>query len=364
MSRGDEIFATRTPRYDHGMANPEHETKLREGVDAWNAWRRANRSIQPDLSASDLSYGNLVGVDFYGANLTQCNLSDSRLVRADLRAANLIWAECRNTDLSHALFSDAHLGEGDFKGSSFRNADFSYSDLTDAKFTATMFDGAEFRQSVLGATKFADVDLSLALDLDQCTHMAPSTIGIDTIYRSGGKIPDAFLRGCGVPDAFIAYAKSLVGSAIEFYSAFISYSTKDQDFADRLYADLQAKNVRCWFAPEDLKIGDKFRTRIDESIRLHDKLLLILSERSIASPWVEDEVESALERERRDGKLVLFPIRIDDAVMNTDVAWASSLRRTRHIGDFRNWKDHDAYSKAFERLLRDLKSDATAVPKP
>jgi hypothetical protein len=25
--------------------------------------------------------------------------------------------------------------------------------------------------------------------------------------------------------------------------------------------------------------------------------------------------------------------------------------------DFSNWKDHDAYQKAFERLLRDLKAD-------
>jgi len=27
--------------------------------------------------------------------------------------------------------------------------------------------------------------------------------------------------------------------------------------------------------------------------------------------------------------------------------WAASLRRTRHIADFRNWKDHDAFKKAW-----------------
>jgi len=114
--------------------------------------------------------------------------------------------------------------------------------------------------------------------------------------------------------------------------------------------------VRCWFAPENLKIGDKFRTRIDESIRLYDKLMVILTEHSIASAWAEEEVEGALEKERKSGKPVLFPIQLDDAVMETDQAWAASLRRTRHIGDFRNWKDHDAFKKAFERLLRDLKN--------
>jgi hypothetical protein len=58
----------------------------------------------------------------------------------------------------------------------------------------------------------------------------------------------------------------------------------------------------------------------------------------------------------QNNKLVLFPILLYDAVMETDQAWAASLRRTRHIGDFRAWKDHDPYQKSFERLLRDLKA--------
>ena len=150
---------------------------------------------------------------------------------------------------------------------------------------------------------------------------------------------------------------SLNGKTFEYYSCFISYSSKDQDFADRLYADLQNKGVRCWFAPEDMKIGDKIRDRIDQSIRIHDKLLLVLSEHSINSEWVEDEVEAAYEQERQRGKTVLFPIRLDSAVMDTDKAWVAKLRRSRHIGDFSQWKDHDAYQKAFDRLMRDLKAE-------
>jgi hypothetical protein len=203
---------------------------------------------------------------------------------------------------------------------------------------------------------FGDNDLSTVQGLETLNHGGPSTIGIDTIYKSKGNIPEVFLRGAGVPEDFITYMKSLVGKAIEFYSCFISYSSKDDDFARRLHADLQQQGIRCWFAPEDLKIGDKFRMRIDESIRVHDKLMVILSENSIRSPWVEEEVEAALEKERKQNKLVLFPIRLDDAVMETDQAWAASLRRTRHIGDFLTWKDHDPYQESFNRLLRDLKA--------
>jgi len=53
---------------------------------------------------------------------------------------------------------------------------------------------------------------------------------------------------------------------------------------------------------------------------------------------------------------VLFPIRVDEAVMEATQAWAADIRRTRHIGEFGNWRDHDSYKKALERLLRDLKS--------
>src|SRR5947199_10295689 len=94
-----------------------------------------------------------------------------------------------------------------------------------------------------------------------------------------------------------------------------TYSSKDDVFARRLYADLQSNNVRCWFAPEDLKWGERIRHGIDEAIRLHDKLLLILSKQSVASGWVEHEVKTALAKERKEKRTVLFPVRVDKAVL-------------------------------------------------
>jgi hypothetical protein len=76
----------------------------------------------------------------------------------------------------------------------------------------------------------------------------------------------------------------------EFYSCFISYSSKDAAFASRLHAELEKNGVRCWYAPEDIKIGKEFRQTIDDAIREYDKLLLVLSEHSVRSSWVQDEV--------------------------------------------------------------------------
>jgi hypothetical protein len=116
--------------------------------------------------------------------------------------------------------------------------------------------------------------------------------------------------------------------------------------------------VRVWFAPHDLAIGARIRPAIDESIRLHDKLLLVLSEASVSSQWVEQEVETALAREReQDGKTVLFPIRVDDAIMEIKSGWPALLRNTRNVGDFTRWKEHDSYQRAFDRLMRDLRAE-------
>ncbi len=142
---------------------------------------------------------------------------------------------------------------------------------------------------------------------------------------------------------------------IQYYTCFIGYASQDDLFAQRLHADLQDHGVRCWFAPEDMKIGDKIRSRIDKAIHQQEKLLLLLSEHSIASAWVEDEVEAALEKEQRQQQEMLFPVRLDESMMQTTQAWAAKLRRTRHIGDFTCWMESQAYQRAFERLLRDLK---------
>jgi len=304
------------------MANREHLAKILESVRAWNDWRKANPGVVPVL------YGAIL----IGANLRKANLKGANLVHANLSGANISGADLTGADLDYAFL----------RGSDLTGADFSGADLTEAS---------------IGHTTFGDNDLSDVKGLDTLQHGGPSTIGIDTIYRSHGKIPLAFLRGAGVPDNFIEYMGSLTGKALEFYSCFISYSTKDQKFAARLHADLQNKGVRCWFAPHDLKIGDRFQEEIEQSIRLYEKLLIILSENSVNSDWVEREVQAAMEKERRSpGDTMLFPIRLDDAVMQSNRAWAADIRRTRHIGNFREWKDHHSLKSAFERLLRDLKT--------
>lgn len=316
------------------MADQEHLDVLKQGVEVWNQWRERNPLTHPDLSRLglggrvDYSNINLSGTNLRFSSLTHANLSGANLDRADLMGANL-------------------------RGATLRGAKFNVTNLNSADLSEADLSNASLVQSI-----FANVDLQRIKGLEKVKHLTPSAIDIQTIYRSRGNIPETFLRGAGVPDSFITYARSLVGRAIEYFSCFISYSGRDETFVKRLYADLQSNNVRCWFAPEDMKIGDKLRPSIDESIYLYDKLLLVLSEHSVASQWVEQEVETALAKEREKTRTVLFPIRLDKVVMEIEGGWAPLIRNTRNIGDFTRWKRHDTYQKSFDRLLRDLKAES------
>jgi uncharacterized protein YjbI with pentapeptide repeats len=333
------------------MADDEALRLLKQRPTVWNDERKLGHFSRVDLSDSDLSGASLAGADLWDVKLSAANLVGADLRGVDLSMANLVAADLRGADLKTANLNGAvligtKLGSANLVGADLAGANFSGADLSD-----TDLSGAN-----LWNTIFADTNLGVAKGLETCNHYGPSTVGIDTLFESNGEIPEGFLRGCGVPGQFIAYARSLVTKPVQFYSCFISYSSHDQAFAERLHADLRAKNLRCWFAPEDLKIGDRFQDRIEESIYLFDKVMIVLSEASVQSRWVEREVNAAREREDRENRLVLFPIRIDDAVMSAPQAWAADIRRTRHIGDFSTWQSQVTYKAALDRLLRSLRA--------
>src|SRR5271165_5766802 len=336
----------------------------KEGVAEWNLLRLPTQPI-PDLSNADLQGTNLIGANLFSAALENADMRGALLVKANLSQARMRGVDLVGAALNEATLHQTSLIKADLSYSVLRKADFLGAVLSQANLSGSQLDGCNFEGAICGSTIFGDVDLSGALGLETIVHVTASTVGIDTLFRSKGKIPEGFLRGCGVPDALIVQQRALVGAMepIQFYSCFISYSSKDQPFAERLYSDLQGKGVRCWYAPEDLKIGEKIRVGIDESIRIHDKLLLVLSKNSVASDWVEKEVETAMEKERQRKRVVLFPIRLDDAVMKMETGWPADIRRSRNIGDFKKWKIHDAYQKTFDRLLRDLKAEESTKAK-
>jgi hypothetical protein len=250
--------------------------------------------------------------------------------------------------------------------SGISGADLEGADLSRADLSGADLEGADFSRAIIAWTVLGDCDLSVAKGLDSVQHKGPSTIGVDTLYKSGGNIPESFLRGCGVPDDFITFIPSHFGiqQAIQFYSCFISYSSKDEEFARRLHSRMRDEKLRVWFAPEDIKGGEKLHEQLERAIQMHDRLLVVLSEESMKSEWVMSEIRKARKAEVKEKRRKLFPIRLVDfdAIRDWECFDADHGKdlavevREYFIPDFSNWKDHDSFEGGFSRLLRDLRA--------
>ena len=180
------------------MANEAQLAILDQGVDAWNEWRDTHLGPNPDLRGADLSGRALHRIHFRDVDLREAILGKADLRGAGLGGAKLDKADLRGTDLRGANLRGASLAGADLRGA----------DLTETRLCEATLVGANFSEATVGQTEFGDLDLSSALGLETVKHWAGSTLGIDTLFRSKGNIPDTFLRGVGVPESFIALLHS------------------------------------------------------------------------------------------------------------------------------------------------------------
>lgn len=319
--------------------------RIAAGVSAWNVWRRANPAERIDLAGAVLHQtrapwepGQLIQLDLEGINLRGANLDYAVINGGNLRRA----------DLSSATLRNANLRRADMSGANLRAATLAGTNLTLATLRDANVTEALFWETVLARTDLRDV-----IGLDAARHGGPSVLDHRTIQRSGA-LPDRFFRGVGLSDALIRFFLGRAGGDGVYADCFISHSSSDQKFVEKLYTDLQQRGVRCWYAPKNLPIGAKTRQALDDAIRSNERLVVVLSRESIGSAWVEKEVETAFEEERLRNCTVLLPVRIDDSVMTSRTAWASDLR-TRNIGNFSLWQsDLQAYRDSLKQLLAAL----------
>ncbi len=252
------------------MANPKHVEILKSGVEEWNAWRKENPEVRPDLSRSslvdfnlgdaNLSICNLNGADLKSANLSGANLSgatlrNSNLEKTDFLMANLAGACLDKSFLFRAVLWDVNLSGASCKEAKFVRLEFANAELIDASFLAAEFRDVTVRESTIAATfhtavfrnvqirdsvltavtfekallsqvifsgiEFSDVRLSdaklegvaivksslvRAEGLSSCQHLTPTAIDRISVVNSD-KIPDAFLKGCGWQDWEIESSK-------------------------------------------------------------------------------------------------------------------------------------------------------------
>lgn len=271
-----------------------------------------------------------------------------------------------------ADFSNRDLQGSDFSNRNLSGARFRYASLRGSTLIDTIFHGANlYKADFTGArmfdTVFRRVDLSSVLGLDTVLHHGPSTIGIDTILRSRGRINRKFLIESGTPsdaaDELIAWA-TRHKHARAFQSVFISYGGPDESFARSLKRKLQANGVDTFLFSADASPGDRLHRVMREGVNEYDKVVLVCSESSLNRLGVQNEIEEALSREAREGgSQILIPIRIDDFVLSD---WApkypgmAAAIRDRVIANFAPTSDqNDAIpDDQFEKLISVLVDEA------
>ena len=362
-----------------------------------------------DLRGANLGNANLTSAFLYGANLTGTNLNQANLKQARLNNASLRQASLRNCELEEANLNEVDLSEADlresslfraslikvnaakadFRGARLFTASLEHTDLSDADLSRTdlrsaNLSGAKLVRTILaestmlyaivGNTFFGDLDLSEVNRLETVNHDGPSIISIDTIAKSKGKIPEAFLKGCGLSNWEIQEAKLYDPSlsndevtnilyeiyplratqAIQISPLFISYTHLDTAFVDRLDGKLEEKGVRFWRDTRDLRAG-RIGKQIDQALRQNPTVLLVLSKNALRSDWVEHEVRTARWLEKELERDVLCPVALDNS-------WKSGFWPARlmeqimeyNILDFSEWQDDVKFERMFRKLIDGL----------
>jgi len=91
----------------------------------------------------------------------------------------------------------------------------------------------------------------------------------------------------------------------------ISYSHADHKAARRLAADLTQNGLFVWLDEREILIGDDIHEKVGAAIKESRYLLVLLSQNSVQSNWVRDELNAGLTRQKKDGAVIVLPVILD-----------------------------------------------------
>ena len=155
---------------------------------------------------------------------------------ANLTSADLSWANLAGANLQGAFLTTTMMLMADLSGA----------DLRGAKILRAGLDSAILHQSTAGGTLFANCDLRMVIGLETVKHTAPSTIALDTLANSGGRIPAQFLVGAGVAEPLVAAQDVMRGERRTFPTTLLVAAMSDDELAQRLRQSLQAASIPAW----------------------------------------------------------------------------------------------------------------------
>ena len=408
------------------MANMEHVQLVRRGRDHVARWRDANpgeqldlnaaymsyvRAPQVNISGADLRHSDLMGAVMRRANLSGCYMNPAHMYHADLResdltnallhGANMRGADLRGADLSGADLDRAVLSDADLSGANLTNANLPRTSLIGAKLAGTNLTGANFSGADLvrsdlsdanlsdadlfqtriwgcnlggtnvegaafGYTVIQDCDLRGVLGLGEVRHDAPSSIGVDTVYRSGGQIPASFLTGAGIPASVATLQETVFASQPPLTECYISCRDEDEEFAQRLSSDLGAQGINAWVFSRRSR-GNALVSRLSSSdqeeverwLRNYDRLIVVASSRALDTEAILNDITAARLKQDSADQWLLYFVAPDDGLMRPSGRAARNMAAENIIFDLRDG-DPATYDTEFAKLADALRQDQPA----
>ena len=235
---------------------------------------------------------------------------------------------------------------------SLRMADLTGADLRDASIFKSDLESAIFQGAVLGITRLINCDLSRVIGLEMTRHTGPSAIGLDTLAKSGGRIPERFLENAGVSPQVIASQASLRGSSQDYPSVLIVSSGGDSELAGLIRSGLLSSQIPCWaIAADDEAAQNSGETILAHSI-YYDQLLLLCTAQSLDSSQTS-QYFAELAGSQPASEPTISVLAADDLLYERDDRLCTTLKEGGAL-DFRGWEDADTYGTALASLVRML----------
>lgn len=329
--------------------------------------REANmsRSIASgaNLRGADLRNANLAGINLDGATLSEANLSGADLTNANLDRTNLDRANFSGADLTGASFNGANLSRTNLSEATLNEADFYEAVLNDV-----ITGDANFHNCIIGYTVFQNCAMDAALGLDSVRHDAPSTIGLDTLLRSRGALPESFILGSGIPVAVVGIQDSVSDAPVTTLEVHISCANGDIEFARQLEDNLRDQGVRTWVFAEGFRGNPLVDRRassgeeeIERWVRHYDRLIVVCTAAGLDSETVRNDITAAQESENTNDRWTMFLVDADGTMASGRSRAARLLKEDHRVFDLAGQSaGSEEYQAALAELIENLREEQPA----
>ena len=329
--------------------------------------REANmsRSIASgaNMRGADLRNANLAGINLDGATLSEANLSGADLTNANLDRTNLDRANFSGADLTGASFNGANLSRTNLSEATLNEADFYEAVLNDV-----ITGDANFHNCIIGYTVFQNCAMDAALGLDSIRHDAPSTIGLDTLLRSRGALPESFILGSGIPVAVVGIQDSVSDAPVTTLEVHISCANGDIEFARQLEDNLRDQGVRTWVFAEGFRGNPLVDRRassgeeeIERWVRHYDRLIVVCTAAGLDSETVRNDITAAQESENTNDRWTMFLVDADGTMASGRSRAARLLKEDHRVFDLAGQSaGSEEYQTALAELIENLREEQPA----